>query len=84
MLIALVMPPTIPLWQVVLAGVFAVLIGKEVFGGTGRNFLNPALTGRAFLYFAYPVQNSGDAIWTVMSGAAPASFETTTAAVATQ
>ena len=45
-----------------------IVIGKEIFGGTGRNFLNPALTGRAFLYFAYPAQNSGDAIWTVLSG----------------
>jgi len=65
MLIALVMPPTIPLWQVVLAGVFAVLIGKEVFGGTGMNILNIALTARAFLYFAYPSEISGE-VWTYL------------------
>ncbi len=63
MLIPLVMPPTIPLWQVALATVFAVIIGKEVFGGTGMNILNVALTARAFLYFAYPSQISGD-VWT--------------------
>ena len=45
-----------------------VVIGKEVFGGTGKNFLNPALTGRAFLYFAYPAQISGDAVWTAVDG----------------
>ncbi len=63
MLIPLVMPATIPLWQVALATVFAVIIGKEVFGGTGMNILNVALTARAFLYFAYPSQISGD-VWT--------------------
>jgi Na+-transporting NADH:ubiquinone oxidoreductase subunit B len=47
---------------------FGVVIGKEVFGGTGKNFLNPALTGRAFLYFAYPAQMSGDAVWTAIDG----------------
>ena len=47
---------------------FGVVIGKEVFGGTGKNFLNPALTGRAFLYFAYPAQMSGDAVWTAVDG----------------
>jgi Na+-transporting NADH:ubiquinone oxidoreductase subunit B len=56
------------------------VIGKEIFGGTGRNFLNPALTGRAFLYFAYPVQNSGDAIWTVLSGAETAPVDAFTGA----
>ena len=54
MLIALIMPPSIPLWQVALATIFAVIIAKEVFGGTGMNVLNVALTARAFLYFAYP------------------------------
>ena len=44
------------------------MIGKEVFGGTGKNFLNPALVGRAFLYFAYPAQMSGDAVWTPVDG----------------
>lgn len=65
MLIPLVLPPTIPLWQVALATVFAVLIGKEVFGGTGMNIVNVALTARAFLYFAYPSQISGD-VWTYL------------------
>lgn len=62
MLIPLVMPPDIPLWQVGLATVFAVIIAKEAFGGTGMNVLNVALTARAFLYFAYPSQISGD-VW---------------------
>ncbi|MFY0650476.1 MAG: NADH:ubiquinone reductase (Na(+)-transporting) subunit B [Cyclobacteriaceae bacterium] len=62
MLIPLVVPATIPLWQVALATAFAVIIGKEVFGGTGMNILNVALTARAFLYFAYPSQISGD-VW---------------------
>ncbi|WP_186757568.1 NADH:ubiquinone reductase (Na(+)-transporting) subunit B [Echinicola salinicaeni] len=66
MLIALVMPPYIPLWQVALATIFAVVIGKEVFGGTGMNILNVALTARAFLYFAYPAQISGDQVWTYL------------------
>ena len=65
MLIPLIMPPTIPLWQVALATVFAVIIGKEVFGGTGMNILNVALTARAFLYFAYPSEISGD-VWTYL------------------
>ena len=63
MLFPLTLPPTIPLWQVALGISFGVVIGKEVFGGTGRNFLNPALTGRAFLYFAYPGQIIGDKVW---------------------
>lgn len=63
MLIPLVMPPDIPLWQVALSVVFAVIIAKEAFGGTGMNVLNVALTARAFLYFAYPGQISGD-VWT--------------------
>jgi len=66
MLIPLVMPPTIPLWQVAMATVFAVIIAKEVFGGTGMNVLNVALTARAFLYFAYPSQISGDKVWTYL------------------
>ncbi len=68
MLIPLVMPATIPLWQVGLATAFAVIIGKEAFGGTGMNILNVALTARAFLYFAYPSQISGE-VWTYMGGA---------------
>ena len=47
---------------------FGIVIGKEVFGGTGKNFLNPALTGRAFLYFAYPAYMSGDAVWSAVDG----------------
>ena len=62
MLIPLIMPPTVPLWQVALATIFAVVIAKEVFGGTGMNVLNVAMTARAFLYFAYPSDMSGD-VW---------------------
>ncbi len=68
MLYTLIMPATTPLWQVALGIIFGVVIGKEVFGGTGKNFLNPALVGRAFLYFAYPAQMSGDAVWTPVDG----------------
>lgn len=67
-LFALICPPDIPLWQVALGISFGVVIGKEVFGGTGKNFLNPALTGRAFLFFAYPAQISGDGVWTAVDG----------------
>jgi Na+-transporting NADH:ubiquinone oxidoreductase subunit B len=67
-LFALTLPPDLPLWQAALGISFGVVIGKEVFGGTGKNFLNPALTGRAFLYFAYPAQLSGDAVWTAVDG----------------
>ena len=71
-LFALIVPPSIPLWQVALGISFGVVIGKEVFGGTGKNFLNPALTGRAFLFFAYPAQMSGDAVWAAVDGFAGA------------
>lgn len=77
MLYTLILPPTIPLWQVALGIMFGVVIGKEVFGGTGKNFLNPALTGRAFLFFAYPAYMSGDQVWTAVdgfSGATPLSL----------
>jgi len=67
-LFALTCPPDIPLWQVALGISFGVVVGKEVFGGTGKNFLNPALAGRAFLYFAYPAQMSGDAVWVAVDG----------------
>lgn len=67
-LYALILPATIPLWQVALGITFGIVIGKEVFGGTGKNFLNPALTGRAFLYFAYPAQISGDQVWVAVDG----------------
>ncbi|PIE45590.1 MAG: NADH:ubiquinone reductase (Na(+)-transporting) subunit B [Gammaproteobacteria bacterium] len=62
-LFALIVPPDVPLWQAALGISFGVVVAKEVFGGTGRNFVNPALAGRAFLYFAYPAQMSGDTIW---------------------
>ena len=68
MLYALILPASTPLWQVALGIIFGVVIGKEVFGGTGKNFLNPALTGRAFLYFAFPAQLSGDAVWIPVDG----------------
>ena len=68
LLYTLILPATLPLWQVAIGISFGVVIGKEVFGGTGKNFLNPALVGRAFLYFAYPVQISGDAVWTAVDG----------------
>ncbi len=71
-LFALILPPSIPLWQVAMGISFGVVIGKEVFGGTGKNFLNPALAGRAFLFFAYPAQLSGDAVWTAVDGYAGA------------
>jgi len=66
MLIPLIVPATTPLWQVALATIFAVVIAKEVFGGTGMNILNVAMTARAFLYFAYPAQISGDQVWTYL------------------
>lgn len=68
LLFPLTLPPTIPLWQVAVGIAFGVVIGKEVFGGTGRNFLNPALTARAFLYFAYAGNISGDRVWTAVDG----------------
>ncbi|KZL12983.1 NADH:ubiquinone reductase (Na(+)-transporting) subunit B [Pseudovibrio sp. Ad37] len=68
MLYTLILPASTPLWQVGLGIAFGVVIGKEVFGGTGKNFLNPALVGRAFLYFAYPAAMSGDAVWTPVDG----------------
>lgn len=70
LLIPLVVPPTIPLWQVALASAFAVIIGKEVFGGTGMNIFNVALTARAFLYFAYPMEISGE-VWTYLGDQVP-------------
>ncbi|MDE8602837.1 NADH:ubiquinone reductase (Na(+)-transporting) subunit B [Marinomonas sp. RSW2] len=67
-LFALSLPATVPLWQVALGISFGVVLAKEVFGGTGKNFLNPALAGRAFLFFAYPASMSGDAVWTAIDG----------------
>jgi len=77
MLFPLTLPPTMPLWQAALGISFGIVVGKEVFGGVGKNFLNPALTGRAFLFFAYPAQISGDAVWVAadgFSGATPLSL----------
>ena len=67
-LFSLILPATIPLWQVALGITFGIVVGKEIFGGTGRNFLNPALTGRAFLYFSFPAAISGDKVWTAADG----------------
>ena len=64
MLIPLVMPVDVPLWMVAIATIFAVIIGKEAFGGTGMNVFNPALLARAFIFFAYPAKITGDTIWT--------------------
>lgn len=86
-LFALIVPASIPLWQVALGITFGIVVAKEVFGGTGKNFLNPALAGRAFLFFAYPAEISGDAVWVAVDGfsgattlgavaaAAPGSFD---------
>ena len=70
MLFPLILPATAPLWQVALGISFGVVVGKEIFGGTGMNVLNPALTARAFLFFAYPAQMSGDAVW-ITAGTGP-------------
>ena len=68
LLFPLTLPPTIPLWQVALGISFGVVMGKEIFGGTGRNIFNPALMARAFLFFSYPAQMSGDLVWTAVDG----------------
>jgi Na+-transporting NADH:ubiquinone oxidoreductase subunit B len=68
-LFPLILPATIPLWQVAVAITFGVVLGKEVFGGTGMNILNPALTARAFVFFAYPGKISGDKVWTAIDAA---------------
>ncbi|MCS5663510.1 MAG: NADH:ubiquinone reductase (Na(+)-transporting) subunit B [Flavobacteriales bacterium] len=68
LLIPMIMPADLPLWMLAVAVVFAVVIGKEVFGGTGMNILNPALTARAFLFFAYPTMMSGDKVWISLGG----------------
>jgi len=72
-LYALILPPSIPLWMVAAGISFGVVIGKEIFGGTGFNVLNPALTARAFLFFAYPAQMSGDNVWVAVDGFTQAS-----------
>jgi Na+-transporting NADH:ubiquinone oxidoreductase subunit B len=66
LLFPLILPPTTPLWQAALAISFGVVLAKEVFGGTGMNFINPALAARAFLFFAYPAEISGDRVWTAV------------------
>jgi Na+-transporting NADH:ubiquinone oxidoreductase subunit B len=68
LLLPLTLPPTIPLWQVAVGASFGVIFAKEVFGGVGKNFMNPALASRAFIYFAYPAQMTGDKIWTAVDG----------------
>jgi Na+-transporting NADH:ubiquinone oxidoreductase subunit B len=68
LLFPLTLPPTVPLWQVALGISFGVIFAKEVFGGVGRNFMNPALVSRAFLYFAYPLQITGDRVWVAVDG----------------
>ncbi len=73
-LFALIVPPNTPLWQVAIGISFGIVVAKEIFGGTGKNFLNPALAGRAFLFFAYPTDMSGSTVWTAIdaySGATP-------------
>jgi Na+-transporting NADH:ubiquinone oxidoreductase subunit B len=69
MLIPLTMPPDIPLWMVAVGTAFGVFFGKEIFGGTGYNFLNPALTARAFIFFSYPTAISGDQVWRAVDAA---------------
>ena len=68
LLYVMILPASLPRWQAALGISFGVVIGKEVFGGTGKNFLNPALVGRAFLYFAYPIEISGNIVWTPVDG----------------
>lgn len=68
LLFPLTLPPSIPLWQVAVGISFGIVVGKEIFGGTGKNFLNPALTARAFLFFAYPAEISGDLVWIATDG----------------
>ncbi|MFH1852849.1 MAG: NADH:ubiquinone reductase (Na(+)-transporting) subunit B [Candidatus Neomarinimicrobiota bacterium] len=81
LLIPMIVPPTIPLWQVAVATSFGMIIGKMVFGGTGMNIFNPALTTRAFLFFAYPGKISGDGVWVMgpdgFTGATPLAVPTT-------
>ena len=83
MLIPLIMPIDVPLWMLAISVVFAVVIGKEVFGGTGMNILNPALTARAFLFFAYPKHMSGDKVWVHGAGTDGYSGETILGQLAT-
>ncbi len=77
LLFALILPPTIPLWLVAIGISFGVVIGKEIFGGVGMNILNPALTGRVFLFFAYPIHLTGDSVWVAVDGVSQATLLTT-------
>ncbi len=79
-LFPLTLPPTIPLWQVAIGITFGIVIGKEIFGGTGMNLLNPALTARAFLFFTYPGNMSGDGVWAAVDGYSTATPLATAAA----
>ncbi len=81
LLFALTLPPHIPLWQVAAGVSFGVVVGKEIFGGTGMNIVNPALAGRAFLFFAYPAQMSGEAVWYGVDGVTRATPLATMASV---
>ncbi|SDP46710.1 NADH:ubiquinone reductase (Na(+)-transporting) subunit B [Desulforhopalus singaporensis] len=72
LLFSLSLPPDIPLWQVAVGISFGLVFAKEVFGGVGRNFMNPALASRAFLYFAYPAQMTGDTVWNAVDGVSSA------------
>lgn len=77
-LIPMIVPPTIPLWQIAVATSFGIVIGKEVFGGVGMNIFNPALVTRAFLFFAYPKSISGDSVWTLFSDKVVDAYTTAT------
>ncbi len=80
LLFPMTLPPTTPLWQVAVGISFGVVIGKEIFGGTGRNILNPALTARAFIFFAYPANMSGDRVWTLVESSGQQAVDAVTAA----
>jgi Na+-transporting NADH:ubiquinone oxidoreductase subunit B len=80
LLFPMTLPPTTPLWQVAVGISFGVVIGKEIFGGTGRNILNPALTARAFIFFAYPANMSGDRVWTLVKQSGQQAVDAVTAA----
>ena len=80
LLFPMTLPPTTPLWQVAVGISFGVVIGKEIFGGTGRNILNPALTARAFIFFAYPANMSGDRVWTLVEKSGQQAVDAVTAA----
>jgi len=84
MLFPLILPPNIPLWQVAMGISFGVVVGKEIFGGTGMNVLNPALTARAYLFFAHPAEISGDKVWIAAQTSADAYSGATWLAVAAE